>query len=209
MIARLAPVVAILCDRPETANEPHKWKPIAEGGTSLGPTELTQSPISRSRSCWAIYARSAARASRNGCDQQFSLPQKVENPSICWGFQWRRRELKSGQEVAASGISRQIEALGAQQPDQEFRELPADAAICSARQQEPDALAEWFLRAVAAGDDGAVALATALADSVLDAGGVKLAQSVLEGGPLTLTRAIRLAELILTGRRQVERAGAL
>ena len=33
MIARLAPVVAVLCDRPETANEPHKWEPIAEGGT--------------------------------------------------------------------------------------------------------------------------------------------------------------------------------
>ncbi len=117
--------------------------------------------------------------------------------------------MKSGQEVAASGISRQIEAFGAEQPDQEFRQIPADAAICSARQQEPDALAESFLRAVAAGDDGAVALALALADSVLDASGVKLAQSVLEGGPLALTRAIRLAELVLAGRRQVEKVGAL
>ena len=33
MIARLAPVVAVLCDRPETADEPHKWEPIAKGGT--------------------------------------------------------------------------------------------------------------------------------------------------------------------------------
>jgi len=117
--------------------------------------------------------------------------------------------LKSGEEVATDGISRQIEALGAEQPDQEFREIPADAAICSARQQEPGELAEAFLCALAAGDDGAVSLAMALADSVLDASGVKVAQSVLEGGPLTLTRAIRLAELVLTGRRQAEKAGAL
>jgi len=33
IIGRLAPVVAVLCDRPETANEPHKWEPIAKGGT--------------------------------------------------------------------------------------------------------------------------------------------------------------------------------
>jgi hypothetical protein len=65
------------------------------------------------------------------------------------------------------------------------------------------------LRAVAVGDDGAVALAIALADAVLDASGVKVAQSVLEGGPLTLTRAIRLAELVLARRRQTEKAGAL
>jgi len=111
--------------------------------------------------------------------------------------------------VAPDGISRQIEEFGADQPVQEFRELPADAAICSARQQDPGALATAFLRAVAAGDDGAVPLAVALADSVLDASGVKVAQSVLEGGPLALTRAIRLAELVLTGRRQAEKAGGL
>jgi hypothetical protein len=99
--------------------------------------------------------------------------------------------------------------FGATHPVQEFRELPADAAICSARQQEPGALAEALLRAVAVGDDGAVALAIALADAVLDASGVKVAQSVLEGGPLTLTRAIRLAELVLARRRQTEKAGAL
>jgi hypothetical protein len=34
IIARLAPVVAVLRDRPETANEPRKWEPIAEGGTT-------------------------------------------------------------------------------------------------------------------------------------------------------------------------------
>jgi hypothetical protein len=33
MIGRLAPVVAVLCDRPETANEPHKWEAITQGGT--------------------------------------------------------------------------------------------------------------------------------------------------------------------------------
>jgi hypothetical protein len=33
MIGRLAPVVAVLCDRPETADEPHKWEAIAQGGT--------------------------------------------------------------------------------------------------------------------------------------------------------------------------------
>lgn len=71
------------------------------------------------------------------------------------------------------------------------------------------ALAEAFLRAVAAGDDGAVALAAALAESVLGAGEVKAAQSVLEGGPLAVTRAIRLAELILAGRSQAGKVGAL
>lgn len=33
MIGRLAPVVAVLSDRPETADEPHKWEAIAQGGT--------------------------------------------------------------------------------------------------------------------------------------------------------------------------------
>jgi hypothetical protein len=33
MIARLAPVVAVLCDRPEAANTPDKWEPIANDGT--------------------------------------------------------------------------------------------------------------------------------------------------------------------------------
>jgi hypothetical protein len=33
MIGRLAPIVAVLCDRPETADEPHKWEAIAEGGS--------------------------------------------------------------------------------------------------------------------------------------------------------------------------------
>ena len=111
--------------------------------------------------------------------------------------------------MAADGIPRQIEALGETEIGPEFREIPPDAAICSAGQQEPDALAEAFLRAVAAGHDEAVPLATALANSVLDARGVKVAQSVLEGGPLTLTRAIRLAELVLTGRAPAAKAGAL
>jgi hypothetical protein len=33
IIGRLAPVVAVLCDRPEAGNEPHKWEPIVEGGS--------------------------------------------------------------------------------------------------------------------------------------------------------------------------------
>lgn len=87
--------------------------------------------------------------------------------------------------------------------------MPPDAAICSARQLEPGVLAEAFLRAVAAGDDGSLELATALADAVLDANGAKLAQSVLEGGPLTIARAIRLAELVFTWRSVAGKVGAL
>ena len=118
--------------------------------------------------------------------------------------------MKSGPEVAPDGISRQIEEFGADQPVQEFRELPADAAICSARQQRgPGALAEEFLRAVATGEDEAATLATALAEAVLDASGAKLALGVLNGGPLTITRAIRLAELVLTSRNATVKVGAL
>jgi hypothetical protein len=54
-----------------------------------------------------------------------------------------------------------------------------------------------FLRAVSAGDDRAVDLAAKLADCLLDESGTRLALSVLEGGPLSLTRAIRLAERVL------------
>lgn len=117
--------------------------------------------------------------------------------------------MKSGPDVAADGIPRRIEESGAEQPSAEFREMPAYAAICSARQQDPGALAEAFVRAVAEGDDGALELATALADAVLDASGAKLAQSVLEGGPLTITRAIRLAEFVLTSRSADGKVGAL
>lgn len=117
--------------------------------------------------------------------------------------------MKSGQEEASPGIARQSEELGTEQPYAEFREIPPDAAICSARQQEPGALAEGLLLAVAAGDDGAVALACALADAVLEASGAKLAQSVLDGGPLAITRAIRLAELVLAWRGVASRVDAL
>lgn len=110
---------------------------------------------------------------------------------------------------ASEGIVRQTEEFDATPAALEFPRIPADAAICSARQQEPRALAKAFLRAVAAGDDGAVLLAAALAESVLGANEVKAAQSVLEGGPLAVTRAIRLAELILAGRSQAGRVGAL
>ena len=117
--------------------------------------------------------------------------------------------MKSGPEVAEPGIARQFEEPGAEQPYAEFREIPADAAICSAGQQEPGSLAEMFLRAVASDDDRAVSLAVALADAVLDATGAKLAQSVLDGGPMTVTRAIRLAELVLTRRGAAGKVGAL
>jgi hypothetical protein len=33
IIGRLAPVVAVLCDRPEAGDEPHTWEAIVEGGT--------------------------------------------------------------------------------------------------------------------------------------------------------------------------------
>lgn len=117
--------------------------------------------------------------------------------------------MKSGQEGASEGIARQTEAFDATHAAPEFPGMPSDAAIRSAGQREPGELAEAFLRAVATGDDGAVPLAIAVADSVLAASGVKLAQSVLEGGPLTLTRAIRLAELILGGRTVDGKAGVL
>ncbi|MFZ5894787.1 MAG: hypothetical protein ACOY0T_27235 [Myxococcota bacterium] len=65
------------------------------------------------------------------------------------------------------------------------------------------------MRAVAAGEDGAVALATALAEAVLEGTGAKLALSVLDGGPLTITRAIRLAELVLAVRGTAGKVGAL
>jgi len=47
MIARLAPVVAVLCHRPETANEPHKWEPIAEGGTPALRAWIAQHDLER------------------------------------------------------------------------------------------------------------------------------------------------------------------
>jgi hypothetical protein len=34
LIARLAPILGVLCDRGEAANEPSKWEPIAKHGTS-------------------------------------------------------------------------------------------------------------------------------------------------------------------------------
>jgi hypothetical protein len=61
------------------------------------------------------------------------------------------------------------------------------------------AAAVEFLTAVRAGEDRAVDLAERLANAVLDASGARLALEVLQGGPLTVTRAIRLAEQLLAG----------
>ncbi|HKO48950.1 MAG TPA: hypothetical protein VJV79_14560 [Polyangiaceae bacterium] len=47
MIARLAPVVAVLCDRPETANEPRRWEPIAKGGTPALRAWIAQHDLER------------------------------------------------------------------------------------------------------------------------------------------------------------------
>jgi hypothetical protein len=83
----------------------------------------------------------------------------------------------------------------------EFPTIPSDAADWSARQREGNAatgIADDFLAAVSAGEDRAAELAIALANAVLDASGAKLAQGVLEGGPLSITRAIRLAEVVLS-----------
>jgi hypothetical protein len=118
--------------------------------------------------------------------------------------------LKSGPAEAADGIPRQIEESDEAEAHTEFPEVPSHAASCSAGQQaDPSAMAAAFVRAVAVGDDGAVALATALADAILEATGAKLALSVLDGGPLTITRAIRLAELVLALRGATEKVGAL
>jgi hypothetical protein len=53
------------------------------------------------------------------------------------------------------------------------------------------------LEATARGEDRAGELAFELARRVLDELGGTLAASVLEGGPLTIVRAVRLAELVL------------
>jgi hypothetical protein len=117
--------------------------------------------------------------------------------------------LKSGPVEALDGILGQsAEFLETAHP-REFREIPSDAAKCSTRQRSAGVLAEAFLCAVAAGDDQAVAFATALAGAVLETPVVKLAHSVLEGGPLTVTCAIRLAELVLASRSPGATAGAL
>ena len=55
-----------------------------------------------------------------------------------------------------------------------------------------------LLRAVRAGDDCAVRLAAELAELVLTVSGARLALEVLERGPFTITRAIRLAEHVLS-----------
>ncbi len=60
-------------------------------------------------------------------------------------------------------------------------------------------LAVAFLEAVSAGDDRAVELAASLAEHTLEESGARLALSVLDGGPLSITRAIRLAEHVLKG----------
>jgi hypothetical protein len=54
-----------------------------------------------------------------------------------------------------------------------------------------------LLEATARGEDRAGVLAFDLARRVLDELGGALASSVLEGGPLTIVRAVRLAELVL------------
>jgi hypothetical protein len=47
MVGRLAPVVAVLCDRPETADEPRKWEAIAQGGTPALRTWVTEHGLER------------------------------------------------------------------------------------------------------------------------------------------------------------------
>ncbi|MGH7436093.1 MAG: hypothetical protein ACRENE_10510 [Polyangiaceae bacterium] len=54
-----------------------------------------------------------------------------------------------------------------------------------------------LLEATAGGEDRAGELAFELARRVLDELGGSLASSVLEGGPLTIVRAVRLADLVL------------
>jgi hypothetical protein len=61
---------------------------------------------------------------------------------------------------------------------------------------------------VRVGDDRAVDLAARLAELVLNASGAQLALAVLEGGPLIVTRAIRLAEHVLSSRTRAAREDA-
>jgi hypothetical protein len=70
----------------------------------------------------------------------------------------------------------------------------------------PSELAFEFLAAVRGGDDRAVDLAARLAEGVLEASAARLALSVLEGGPLSITRAIRLAEHVLAAVTSPEAA---
>jgi hypothetical protein len=50
-------------------------------------------------------------------------------------------------------------------------------------------------------------MAARLAELVLNASGARLALDVLEGGPLTVTRAIRLAEQVLSQYAKAARTG--
>lgn len=59
-----------------------------------------------------------------------------------------------------------------------------------------------LLQAARAGEDRSLELANALAAEVLAHPAVALAFEVLAGGPLTIARAIRLAELVLAGHRE-------
>src|SRR5579884_609182 len=82
----------------------------------------------------------------------------------------------------------------APRPDATFATAPGDLAVA-------------FLNAVRAGDDVAVDLVSRLAEAVLDETGARLATTVLEGGPLSIMRAIRLAEHVLSARDPCCRAG--
>jgi hypothetical protein len=84
----------------------------------------------------------------------------------------------------------------------------AQAREVEARRLDPCAIASDLLTAVRDGDDRAAEVAKDLAYAVLAAGTSRLARSVLEGGPLTITRAIRLAEEALSRPHRARRSGA-
>ena len=90
---------------------------------------------------WAKLARGAEdpgttqRAPRkNGRNQRFPLPIKVENPSNCRGFQWRRRELNSEESPDSADIQRSSSAASESHETEIGREGPPCAAELAVRQ---------------------------------------------------------------------------
>jgi hypothetical protein len=115
----------------------------------------------------------------------------------------RSKELGPRWSTLAKGVSEIRSDYGERDTGFEDAEPPSIsqnsvASRPNATVVDIDALAIEFLTAVRSGDDRAVGLASRLAEVVLDASSARLALTVLEGGALTITRAIRLAEHVLS-----------
>ena len=124
------------------------------------------------------------------------------DPSISPGMRGDRRgsnprHLEPQAEAHAENAGNSAGALG-QEGSQDARNGHDSRAGGGFAGDDLRSAAVAFLSAVRSGDDRAVDLAARLAKLVLGAEAVKLAQGVLEGGSLVVTRAIRLAEHVLS-----------